>query len=95
VDVEKVLVFDIAVFEKKTNESIIKVTLSNFKSSIYVHIREYKMDEDTGCLYPTTKGYAFVAEELDAIIEALQQANKVYTEYSRQNSSQFELKLEK
>lgn len=91
--VEKVLVFETVVFEKKTNETIVKVTMSEFNNTVYTHIREYKMDGDTGYLFPTKSGYAFIADEIDSVIEGLLQASVVYTDYIRNKNNQLELEL--
>lgn len=86
--------FETTIFEKPSNESIIKITMSEFRGSVYTHIREYKMDGDTGYLFPTKSGYAFLAEEIDSVIEGLQLASEIYAIYVRENSNQLELDLE-
>jgi len=73
---------DIDVF-KKPNENVVKVTMSEFRGQVYVHIRDYQMDGDTGYWFPTKNGYAFIAEETDSIIQALGEASEFYAKYSR------------
>jgi|TARA_B100001939_G_scaffold338432_1_gene344007 cold shock CspA family protein len=73
---------DIDVF-KKPNENVVKVTMSEFRGQVYVHIRDYQMDGDTGYWFPTKNGYAFIAEETDSIIQALEEASESYAKYSR------------
>lgn len=68
---------------KKPNSNIVKVTMSNFRGQVYVHIRDYQMDGDSGIWYPTKTGYAFMAEEIDAIIKGLLEASETYAKYSR------------
>lgn len=69
---------------KKPNGNIVKVTMSDFRGQVYLHIRDYQMDGDSGIWYPTKTGYAFVAEETDCIIEALEEASEHFAKYTRQ-----------
>ena len=47
---------DIGVGYTKNNGQTVKVTVNEFRNSMYVHIREYKMDGDTGFWFPTKSG---------------------------------------
>ena len=69
---------------KKPNGNVVKVTMSEFRGQVYVHIRDYQMDGDSGVWYPTKTGYAFTAEGIDCIIEALKEASEYFAKYSRQ-----------
>jgi hypothetical protein len=69
---------------KKPNGNVVKVTMSEFRGQVYVHIRDYQMDGDSGVWYPTKTGYAFTAEGIDYIIEALEEASEYFAKYSRQ-----------
>jgi len=76
---------------KGPSENRVKVTMNEFKGQIYIHIREYGLDGDTGNLFPTPKGYAILAEELDSVIELLQKASK---ELARPFKTPGQLKLQ-
>jgi len=69
---------------KKPNGNLVKVTLNNFRDTIYVHIRDYQMDGDSGYWYPTKTGYSFFAEEIDTIIKGLSEVSEAYAKYCRQ-----------
>lgn len=89
--------FDRDVF-RKPNDNVVKVTMSEFRGQVYVHIRDYQMDGDTGFWFPTKNGYALIAEETDSIIEALSEASEYFAKYSRQESvdeKQLEFNFEK
>jgi hypothetical protein len=75
-------VFDRYVY-KKPNGNVVKVTMSDFRGQVYIHIRDYQMDGDSGVWYPTKTGYAFVAEETDCIIKALEEASETFAKYTR------------
>ncbi|ASE99740.1 hypothetical protein [uncultured virus] len=61
----------------KPNGNIVKITLNEFRSKQYVHIREYAMDGDTGMIYPTKSGYAIPADEVNSIIPLLEEVAKI------------------
>ena len=82
---------DIGVGYTKNNGQTVKVTVNEFRNSMYVHIREYKMDGDTGFWFPTKSGYAMHAEEIDTIIDLLSDASQKIAKYSRKFSNQLEL----
>jgi len=82
---------DIGIGYTKNNGHIVKVTVNEFRNLLYVHIREYRMDGDTGFWFPTKSGYAMPAEEIDTIIELLSNASQKIAENSRKFSKQLEL----
>lgn len=77
--------FDKTVF-KKPNDNVVKITMSDFRGQIYVHIREYQMDGDTGYWFPTKNGYAFIAEEVDSIVSSLKEASEFFAKLTRNKS---------
>ena len=64
-------------------ENRVKITVNEFRDKIYVHIREYKMDGDTGFWYPTKSGYALQGDEVDSVIELLSVASEKIAQYQR------------
>lgn len=79
---------------KKPNGNIVKVTMSEFRGQVYIHVRDYQMDGDSGIWYPTKTGYAFTAEETDSIIKALEEASEHFAKYTRQLTIDYENQLE-
>jgi hypothetical protein len=77
----------------KANGNAVKVTINEFRDNLYLHIREYSMDGDTGQWFPTKSGFSIPADEVDSIIPLLQEASKeVAKRYIY--STQLELSLE-
>jgi hypothetical protein len=77
----------------KNNGNAVKVTLNEFRDIIYLHIREYAMDGDTGHWYPTKTGFSFQADEVTSLIPLLEDAaNHVAKQYVW--TTQLELELE-
>lgn len=68
--------YDFGIAYTKSAEYAIKVTMSSFRNSNYIHIREYIFDPDEEIWFPTKKGYALKAEEVDSIIYLLQKASQ-------------------
>lgn len=60
----------------KNNGNHIKVTLNEFRDTLYLHIREYAVDGDTGQIYPTKTGFSFDADEVSSLIPLLNAAEK-------------------
>lgn len=85
--------FDKTIY-KKINGNIVKITMSDFRGQVYIHIRDYQMDGDSGVWYPTKSGYAFVAEEIDGIIKGLLSASETFAKYSRHIALDLENQLE-
>ena len=79
---------------KKPNGNVVKVTMSDFRGQVYVHIRDYQMDGDSGIWYPTKTGYAFMAEGTDCIIKALEEASEFFAKYTRHLTIDYENQLE-
>ena len=77
----------------KHNSNAVKVTLNEFRDILYLHIREYAMDGDTGTWFPTKTGFSFHADEVSSLIPLLEEASKdVARRYSY--TTQLELPLE-
>lgn len=76
----------------KPNGNAVKVTLNEFRGKLYLHIREYMMDGDTGYWFPTKSGYSFDANEVSSLIPLLEDAEaKVAEQYVL--NKQLELRL--
>ena len=85
--------YDFGIAYVRQDEHAVKVTLSSFRGKNYIHIREYIYDLDEEVWFPTKKGYALIAEEVDSVIELLQKAsNQLAIEYKP--SEQLELNFE-
>lgn len=69
-------------------ENRVNITVNEFRGKIYVHVREYRMDGDTGFWYPTKSGYALLGDEVDSVIELLSIASEKIAQYYRNNSDQ-------
>ncbi len=77
----------------KNNGNAVKVTLNEFRDIVYLHIREYAMDGDTGQWYPTKSGFSFQADEVSSLIPLLEEAaDFVAQQYMW--STQLEMELE-
>lgn len=71
----------------KPNGNAVKVTINEFRDKLYLHIREYAMDGDTGCWFPTKSGFSIPADEVSSLIPLLEDASKAVAkryEYSTQ-----------
>lgn len=69
-------------------ENRVKITVNEFRGNIYLHIREYQMDGDTGVWFPTKSGYAIPGEEVDSVIELLKEASEKIANYYRKEKNQ-------
>jgi hypothetical protein len=78
----------------KPNGNAVKVTVNEFRDQIYLHIREYAMDGDTGQWYPTKSGYSMPADEVSSLIPLLEAAGEQVAKRFVWNT-QLELELEK
>ena len=78
----------------KPNGNAVKVTVNEFRDQIYLHIREYTMDGDTGQWYPTKSGYSMPADEVSSLIPLLEAAGEQVAKRFVWNT-QLELELEK
>jgi hypothetical protein len=77
----------------KPNGNAVKVTVNEFREIVYLHIREYAMDGDTGHWYPTKSGFSFPADEVSSLIPLLQEAETIVA-YKYLVKDQLELELE-
>jgi hypothetical protein len=84
---------DFGVAFRKNNGNAVKVTLNEFRETLYLHIREYAMDGDTGQWYPTKTGFSFQADEVGSLIPLLIEAEAVVAQ-KYTYSTQLELELE-
>ena len=48
--------------------------LNEFRENLYLHIREYAMDGDTGQWFPTKSGFALPADEVCSLLPLLEEA---------------------
>ncbi len=78
----------------KPNGNAVKVTVNEFRDQLYLHIREYAMDGDTGLWYPTKSGYSMPADEVSSLIPLLDAASEQVAKRFIWNT-QLELELEK
>jgi hypothetical protein len=77
----------------KPNGNAVKVTINEFRDTLYLHIREYAMDGDTGQWFPTKTGFSIPADEVSSLIPLLEDASEaVALRYTY--STQLELDLE-
>lgn len=67
--------YDFGVAYVKDDYHGIKVTMNNFRGRNYIHIREYIFDPEEEIWFPTKKGYAINADDVDSIINLLQKAS--------------------
>lgn len=84
---------DFGVAFYKNNGNAVKVTVNEFRGNLYLHIREYIMDGDTGAWYPSKSGYSIPADEVSSIIPLLQKAEELVAKRHKTNN-QLELDLE-
>lgn len=85
--------YDFGTAFHKNNGNAVKVTLNEFRDILYLHIREYAMDGDTGAWYPTKTGFSFPADEVTSLIPLLEDAGElVASKYVY--DTQLELNLE-
>ena len=78
----------------KPNGNAVKVTVNEFRDQLYLHIREYAMDGDTGQWYPTKSGYSMPADEVSSLVPLLEAASERVAKSFIWNT-QLELELEK
>ena len=84
---------DFGVAFRKNNGNAVKVTINEFRETLYLHIREYAMDGDTGQWYPTKTGFSFQADEVGSLIPLLVEAEAAVAQ-NYIYSTQLELELE-
>ncbi len=75
-------------YVKQNTDTRVKVTMSEFRNKLYIHIREYGFDGDTGNLFPTAKGITLEPENVDRIIEMLEQVSNVLAEPYKDNKQE-------
>jgi len=77
----------------KNNGNAVKVTINEFRDILYLHIREYMMDGDTGYWFPTKSGYSIPADEVSSLLPLLEEASDIVAKRYI-HSKQLELDLE-
>jgi hypothetical protein len=77
----------------KPNGNAVKVTINEFRDVLYLHIREYAMDGDTGHWFPTKSGFSIPADEVRSLIPLLEDASEAVAQRYTY-STQLELDLE-
>jgi len=76
----------------KPNGNAVKVTTNEFRDKLYLHIREYSMDGDTGQWYPTKSGFSIPADEVTSLIPLLEDAGEaVAMRYNWDTQLEFDL----
>ncbi len=60
-----------------------KVTVNQFRNQWYVHLREYIEDPDENIWFPTQKGIAIKAEDVDTVAAMFRDAGQLLTEIYR------------
>ena len=72
---------DFGIAYSKRLGTVVKVTASEFRGSMYIHIREYNLDGDNGVMFPTKSGYAIQGAYLDDVIAKLENVSKFLGHY--------------
>ena len=75
--------YDFGIAYIKSNQFAVKVTMSSFRSQNYIHIREYIFDPDEEIWFPTKKGYAMTAEEVDSFVKESDSSNGSHESYDK------------
>jgi len=84
---------DFGVAFHKPNGNAVKVTINEFRDILYLHIREYMMDGDTGTWFPTKSGFSMHADEVTSLIPLLEEAGHLIAK-RYEHSTQLTLPLE-
>ena len=74
-------------------DNAVKVTINEFRDKLYLHIREYSMDGDTGQWFPTKTGFSIPADEVSSLLPLLEEASELVAKRYIWNT-QLELELE-
>ena len=77
----------------KPNGNAVKVTINEFRDKLYLHIRDYTMDGDTGQWFPTKTGFSIPADEVSSLIPLLNDAAEAVAQRYIWNN-QLELEFE-
>lgn len=81
---------DFGIAYMKSDYNGVKVTMNSFRNQTYIHIREYLYDPDEEVWFPTKKGYALTAHEVDSIIYLLNKASRrLSADYRPDNQLEF------
>ena len=76
----------------KNNGNAVKVTVNEFRENLYLHIREYAKDGDTGQWFPTKSGFALPADEVCSLLPLLEDAAKIVSQRFK-HSTQLEFEF--
>lgn len=77
--------YDFGFITTPINGKGVKVTVNQFRNQWYVHLREYIEDPDEEIWFPTQKGIAIKAEDVDTVAEMFKDAGKLLTAIYRGN----------
>jgi hypothetical protein len=72
--------YDLGFVHPPTNGKALKVTVNEFRGQWYVHLREYIEDQDEGIWFPTKKGIAIKAEDVDVVGQMFIDAGSLLTD---------------
>lgn len=72
--------YDLGFVNKQNNGKGLKVTVNCFRDQWYVHLREYIHDLDDDIWFPTKKGIAVKAEDVDTVAYMFTDAGKLLTD---------------
>lgn len=72
--------YDLGFVNKQNNGKGLKVTVNCFRGQWYVHLREYIHDLDDDIWFPTKKGIAVKAEDVDTVAYMFTDAGKLLTD---------------
>jgi hypothetical protein len=82
--------YDFGTAFHKRNGNAVKVTINEFRDIVYLHIREYMMDGDTGVWFPTKSGFSIPADEVTSLLPLLEEAGDLMAQkYRRDNQLEF------
>jgi hypothetical protein len=82
--------YDFGTAFHKRNGNAVKVTINEFRDIVYLHIREYMMDGDTGAWFPTKSGFSIPADEVTSLLPLLEEAGDLMAQkYRRDNQLEF------
>lgn len=72
--------YDLGFVHKQDNGKGLKVTVNCFRGQWYVHLREYIHDLDDDIWFPTKKGIAVKAENVDTVADLFSKAGMLLTD---------------
>lgn len=86
--------YDLGFVNKNQLGKGLKVTVNCFRDQWYVHLREYIHDVDENIWFPTKKGIAVKAEDIDTVTYLFSKAGELLTDiYYREIPQEKQLNL--